>query len=413
MKQPTIREIPGGITAAKGIRATGVYCGIKKTKPALSPDERLDLALIVSDRPATVAGVTTSNRSKAAPVLLCEQQLKGGRFSAIVANSGNANACTGRQGEQDAVQMRDRLARLLDRPQREVFVASTGVIGQRLPIAKVLSGIREGVGSLSIEGGEAAARAIMTTDTCSKEAAVSFELDGQPVVIGGIAKGSGMIAPHLATMLCFVGTDARISAPLLRRVLRRTVERSFNAITVDGCMSTNDTVLLFANGRSDAPPLKAGTPKCDVFEEALLRVLSRLARMIVKDGEGATKLIRVEVMGTRTARDATVAAKAIANSPLVKTAFFGEDCNWGRIMSAIGASGIRFDPGLVEISVDQIPVVRKGLGLGAAAERRAAARMRRPEFDLTVDVHSGMGRAVILTTDLSEAYVRINAGYRS
>jgi glutamate N-acetyltransferase / amino-acid N-acetyltransferase len=405
MKQPTIRGIPGGITAAQGIRAAGVYCGIKKAG--------FDLALVVSDRPATVAGVTTSNLAKAAPVLLCERQLKGGRFSAIVANSGNANACTGRQGEQDAAQMRDRLARLLDHPTGEVFVASTGVIGKRLPIAKILSGIREGVGHLSAKGGEAAARAIMTTDSCPKEAAVSIELDGKPVVIGGMAKGSGMIAPNLATMLCFVGTDAQIAAPLLRRVLRRTVEESFNAITVDGCMSTNDTVLLFANGMSDTPPLKAGTPRLEAFAEALFQVLSRLARMIVKDGEGATKLIRVEVVGSRTARDAGIAAKAIANSPLVKTAFFGEDCNWGRIMSAIGASGIRFDPGRVEIAVDRIPVVQKGVGLGAAAERRAAVRMRRPEFDLTVDLHGGMGRAVILTTDLSDAYVRINAGYRS
>lgn len=405
MKQPTIRDIPGGIAAAQGIRAAGVYCGIKKAG--------LDLALVVSDRPATVAGVTTSNLAKAAPVLLCERQLKGGRFSAIVANSGNANACTGCQGERDAVQMRDRLARLLDHPTDEVFVASTGVIGKRLPIAKVLSGIREGVGHLSAGGGEAAARAIMTTDSCPKEAAVSIELDGKPVVIGGMTKGSGMIAPNLATMLCFVGSDAQIAAPLLRRVLRRTVEKSFNAITVDGCMSTNDTVLVFANGMSGTPPLKAGTPRLEAFEEALFHVLSRLARMIVKDGEGATKLIRVEVMGSRTTRDAGIAAKAVADSPLVKTAFFGEDCNWGRIMSAIGASGIRFDPGRVEIAVDRIPVVQKGVGLGAAAERRAAVRMRRPEFDLTIDLHGGTGRAVILTTDLSDAYVRINAGYRS
>lgn len=405
MKQPTIRDIPGGITAVKGVRAAGVCCGIKQSA--------LDLALIVSDQPATVAGVTTSNRSKAAPVLLCERQLKGGRFSAVVANSGNANACTGPQGERDAAQMRDRLARILDRPAGEIFVASTGVIGKRLPISKVFSGIREGFGRLSIEGGEAAARAIMTTDTHPKEAAVSLELDGKPVIIGGMAKGSGMIAPNLATMLCFVGTDAQASAPLLRQVLRRAVGNSFNAITVDGCMSTNDIVLLFANGMSDAPPLKAGTPKLAAFEEALSQILTRLARMIVKDGEGATKLIRVEVRGSRTAHDARIAAKAVADSALVKTAFFGEDCNWGRIMAALGASGIRFDPSRVEIALDTIPVVRNGVGLGEAAERRAAARMRRPEFDLTIHLHAGTGGAVVLTTDMSEAYVRINAGYRS
>jgi glutamate N-acetyltransferase/amino-acid N-acetyltransferase len=405
VKQSTIQDIPGGITAVKGVRAAGVGCGIKRAA--------LDLALIVSDRLATVAGVTTSNRTKAAPVLLCERQLKGGRFSAIVANSGNANACTGPQGERDAVQMRDRLARLLGRPAGEIFVASTGVIGKRLPISKVRSGIREGYGCLSVEGGEAAARAIMTTDTSPKEAAAGFELDGKSVVIGGMAKGSGMIAPNLATMLCFVGTDAQVSAPLLRRVLRRTVGNTFNAITVDGCMSTNDTVLLFANGMSDTLPLKAGTPQLDVFEAALVHVLSRLARMIVKDGEGATKLVRVEVKGSWTARDAEVAARAIADSALVKTAFFGEDCNWGRIMAAIGASGIRFDPAHVDITLDTIPVVRNGIGLGAAAERQAAARMRRPEFDLTIHLHGGTAEAVVLTTDLSDAYVRINAGYRS
>ncbi|MDD5558588.1 bifunctional glutamate N-acetyltransferase/amino-acid acetyltransferase ArgJ [Candidatus Methylomirabilis sp.] len=405
MKQSTIRDIPGGVTAVKGVRAAGVCCGIKQSA--------LDLALIASDRPATVAGVTTSNRSKAAPVLLCERQLKGGRFSAVVANSGNANACTGSQGERDAAQMRDRLARILDRPAGEIFVASTGVIGKRLPISKVLSGIRKGFERLSVEGGEAAARAIMTTDTHPKQAAVSLELDGKPVIIGGMAKGSGMIAPNLATMLCFVGTDAQASAPLLRQVLRRAVGNTFNAITVDGCMSTNDIVLLFANGMSDAPPLKAGTPKLVAFEEALSQILSRLARMIVKDGEGATKLIRVEVRGSRTAHDAGIAAKAVADSALVKTAFFGEDCNWGRIMAALGASGIRFDPSRVEIALDTIPVVRNGVGLGEAAERRAAARMRRPEFDLTIHLHAGTGEAIVLTTDMSEAYVRINAGYRS
>lgn len=408
-----MRDIPGGITAVRGIMAAGVGCGIKRAKPGLSQAERLDLALIVSDRVATVAGVTTSNRTKAAPVLLCERQLKGGRLSAIVANSGNANACTGQQGERDAAAMRDRLARLLGCPEDEVFVASTGVIGKRLPLSKVLSGIRAGVRCLSTEDGGAAARAIMTTDTSPKETAVSFELDGKSVVIGGMAKGSGMIAPGLATMLCFVATDARISASLLRRVLRRTVEGTFNAITVDGCMSTNDTLLLCANGMSGTSPLRAGTSQLSTFEEALFQVLSRLARMIVKDGEGATKLIRVEVKGSRTALDARVAARAVADSALVKTAFFGEDCNWGRIMAAIGASGIRFDPDRVDIMLDTIPVVRKGVGLGAAAERRAAVRMRRPEFGLIIDLHGGRGTSVVLTTDLSDAYIRINAGYRS
>ena len=405
MRHPPIRDISGGVTAGKAIRASGVFCGIKRAKP--------DLALVVSDRPATVAGVTTVNRVKAAPVLLCERQLRAGRFSAAVANSGNANACTGPQGERDAMAMRDRLARLVGRPANEIFVASTGVIGKRLPVSRVLSGIREAFRLLSPKGGEAAARAIMTTDTYPKEAAVSFELGGKRVVIGGMAKGSGMIAPNLATMLCLVGTDAAVSAPLLRRTLRRAVGDTFNAITVDGCMSTNDTVLLFANGAAGAPPLRAGGGDLAVFEEALHRVLWRLAWMIAKDGEGATKLIRIEVRGSRTAHDARLAAMAVANSTLVKTAFFGEDCNWGRIVAALGASGIRFDPGRIDISLDGLAVVRRGVGLGEVKERRAGKRMRRPEFTLTIDVHEGSGEAAILTTDLSEDYVRINAGYRS
>jgi glutamate N-acetyltransferase/amino-acid N-acetyltransferase len=400
-----IRGIRGGVTAVKAIRASGVLCGIKRAKP--------DLALIVSDRPATVAGVTTVNRAKAAPVLLCERQLPNGKFSALVANSGNANACTGREGARDALAMRDRLSRLLGRPSREVFVASTGVIGKRLPIARVLVGIREAVRALSKTGGASAARAIMTTDTFPKEAAVRFELGGRPVVIGGMAKGSGMIAPNLATMLCFVATDAEVPVALLRRTLRRAVADTFNAVTVDGCMSTNDTVLLFANGASNAPRLEAGDRNLRVFGEALHRVLSRLARMIAKDGEGATKLVRVEVNGARTSSQAIVAARAIADSALVKTAFFGEDCNWGRIVAALGASGIRFDPQQVEIGVDGIAVVVGGVGLGRLLERQAERRMRRPEFTVTIDLHGGGGQAAVLTTDLSGEYVRINAGYRS
>jgi len=405
VRHPSIHDITGGVTAVRAVRASGVFCGIKRTK--------LDLALVVSDRPATVAGVTTVNRVKAAPVLLCERQFPGGRFSAAVANSGNANACTGPQGTRDAVAMRDQLSRLLGRPASDIFVASTGVIGKPLPISKVLAGIREAFRLLSSNGGEAAARAIMTTDTYPKEAAVSFELAGKRVVIGAMAKGSGMIAPNLATMLCFVGTDAAASAPFLRRALRRAVGDTFNAITVDGCMSTNDTVLLFANGAADAPPLKPGAGNQVVFEEALHRVLLRLARMIVKDGEGATKLVRVEVRGSRTADDARIAAKAVANSTLVKTAFFGEDCNWGRIMASLGASGIRFDPARVEILLDGIVVVRRGVGLGDLEEQRAGRRMRRPEFSVTIDLHGGGGEAAVLTTDLSEDYVRINAGYRT
>jgi glutamate N-acetyltransferase/amino-acid N-acetyltransferase len=309
--------------------------------------------------------------------------------------------------------MRDQLSRLVGRPPREIFVASTGVIGKRLPISKIVSGIREAFRLLSANGGAAAARAIMTTDTHPKEAAVDFELGGRQVVIGGMTKGSGMIAPNLATTLCFVATDAQVSTPLLRRALRQAVKDTFNAITVDGCMSTNDTLLLFANGASRASQVRAADGSLAVFEEALHRLLSRLSRMIAKDGEGATKLIRIEVKGSRSAADARIAAGAVANSPLVKTAFFGEDCNWGRIMAALGASGARFDPLRVDISLDGIAVVRGGVGLGEGKERRAETRMRRSEFTLTIDLDAGEGESAVLTTDLTDRYVKINAGYRS
>jgi glutamate N-acetyltransferase/amino-acid N-acetyltransferase len=401
----TIRDIPGGITAVGGVRAAGVSCGIKRAKP--------DLALIVSDRTATVAGMTTRNRAKAAPVLLCEGQLRAGRFSAAVVNSGNANACTGAQGRRDAAAMRDEVSRLLGRPAGEVYVASTGVIGRPLPMAKVRVGIREACRLLSDTGGGAAARAIMTTDTHPKEAAVSFELDGARVAIGGIAKGSGMIAPDLATMLCFVATDVAAPASLLRRCLDRGVARTFNAITVDGCMSTNDMVLLFATGASDAPGLRARGTGVDLFEKALHRVLWHLAEMIARDGEGASKLVRIEVRGARTYADARAAAMAVANSPLVKTAFFGEDCNWGRVMAALGASRIRFDPHRTDIALDGVQIVRRGVGTGKAKERQAERRMRRPEFTLSVDLHMGDGGSAMLTTDLTYDYVRINAGYRT
>jgi glutamate N-acetyltransferase/amino-acid N-acetyltransferase len=400
-----IRRIPGGITAVKGVRASGVSCGIKKAGP--------DLALVVSDRPATVAGVTTTNRVKAAPVRLCERQLRVGRLSGIVVNSGNANACTGPQGERDARAMRDHLARLLGRPSSEVFVASTGVIGRRLPMAKVLSGIQAAFGLLSARGGDAAARAIMTTDTRPKQAAVAMVLGDRRVAIGGMAKGAGMIAPRLATMLCFVATDASVAPSALRRVLRDAVQDTFNAITVDGCTSTNDTVLLFANGAAGAPRLRFGDADLVTFAEALRDVLSRLAEMIVKDGEGATKLVRIEVRGARTAAEARTAGAAVANSLLVKTALFGADCNWGRVMAALGASGIRFEPSTVDMAVDGVAVVHGGVSTGEAAERRAGARMRRARFTVTIDLHRGGAAGAVLTTDLSPDYVAINAGYRT
>lgn len=403
MGRKLIVDIEGGITAPKGVKAAGVSCGIKRDK--------LDLALVASDRPAAVAGVFTTNVVKAAPVLLCQKRLKTGRFSALVANSGNANACTGERGLRDAEAMAALAAKVLGCPLHEVFVASTGVIGRPLPMAKVREGIRLAARHLSSDGGPLAAKAIMTTDTFPKEAAVAFEWRGRRIVLGGMAKGAGMIAPKMATMLCFLATDGRGAAPSLGRALRHAVEKSFNRITVDGCMSTNDTVLLFANGCSDAPPLEGLGLR--LFQEALEAVTSTLARMIVKDGEGATKLVEVLVRGAGSGKEAEMAARAVAASLLVKTAFFGEDCNWGRVMAALGASGVRLQADLIDLFIDGIQVVKGGRGLGESKEREASERMRRREFALLIDLRQGRGEARLLTTDLSEAYVRLNAAYRT
>lgn len=402
MGRDIIREIEGGITAVPAIRAAGVHCGIKREKP--------DLAVVVSDRRATVAGVFTTSRVKAAHVLLDQRRLKQGWFRALVVNSGNANACTGRQGLKDAEAMAAMVAELVRCEPEEVFVASTGIIGRFLPMDKVVEGIRSSVEGLSPQGGHEAALAIMTTDTFPKEVAVAFTWQGKKVHIGGMAKGAGMISPNMATMLSFLATDLIAPRPILQRALRRSVERSFNRITIDGDMSTNDTVLLFANGASG---VKLDERALTLFQEALDRVTLALAKMIVRDGEGATKLVEIRVRGAGSARDAERAARAVANSPLVKTAFFGEDCNWGRIMAALGASGAQLRADRVDISLDGSQVVRGGRGLGEGRELAAQESMKRREFSMTIDLHQGKGETVIWTIDLTHQYVTINTSYRT
>lgn len=396
----------GGLSAVGGVRAAGVACGLKKTG-------RSDLALVVSDHPATVAATFTLNRVQAAPVLVSKRRLKGGRFAAIVLNSGNANACTGRQGLRDAEETAAEAARVLDRPVGEVFVASTGVIGRPLDMNAVRAGVREAARKLSAKGGAQAARAILTTDTTAKEIAVEFGVGRRRVTVAGMAKGSGMIAPHMATMLAVIATDAAVDAGTLQRSLREAVAVSFNCITVDGDTSTNDMVLCFATGAAGAPRLRPGTPAFGAFRRALDQVCQTLAKMIVRDGEGATKLAEVRIQGARSLREARRAAEAVATSPLVKTTLFGQDINWGRVMAALGRSGARFDPERVDLFVDEVPVVRRGLGLGSRAEAAANRRLRRREFGLTAALHAGTATARLWTTDLSEAYIRINAGYRS
>ena len=402
----SLRCTRAGLSAVAGVRAAGVACGLKK-------NGRPDLALVVADRPATVAATFTLNRVQAAPIQVSKRHLRGGRFSAIVLNSGNANACTGPQGLRDAEATVAEAARILGRPAGEVFVASTGVIGRRLDMAAVRAGIREAARTLAPRGGSRAARAIMTTDTMAKEAAVRFTVGGRRVTVAGMAKGSGMIAPHMATMLAVVATDAAVPPRLLQAALRDAVAASFNCVTVDGDTSTNDMALCFATGAAGAPPLAAGARAFETFRQALRQVCLALAKMIARDGEGATKLAEVRIQGARSAREARRAAETVATSPLVKTTLFGEDINWGRIMAALGRSGARFDPARVDLWVDQVPVVRNGVSLGLRAESAANRRLRRREFALVASLRAGRAEARMWTTDLSEAYVRINAGYRT
>lgn len=398
--------IPGGLSAVKGVRSAGVACGLKR---AGQPD----LALVVSEGPATVAATFTTNRVQAAPVQLSRRNLRGGVFAAIILNSGNANACTGRQGLADAQATALEVARVLKRPAGQVFVASTGVIGRRLDMEAIRKGIAEAAARLDISGGNGAAQAILTTDTTPKEAAITFAVGNRRVTIGGIAKGSGMIAPRMATMLAVIATDATVPAGSLQKALQLAVDASFNCITVDGDTSTNDMVLCFATGASGAPALRPGATPFRTFQVGLELVCLSLAKMIVRDGEGATKLVEIRITGARTAKEARQAAEAMATSPLVKTTLFGEDINWGRMLAALGRSGARFDPGWVELWVDEIPVVRRGVGLGSRAEAAANHRLRQREFALVANLHAGRMTARLWTTDLSEGYVRINAGYRT
>ncbi|MBI5166200.1 MAG: bifunctional glutamate N-acetyltransferase/amino-acid acetyltransferase ArgJ [candidate division NC10 bacterium] len=404
MKCEPFIKILGGITAVKGVQAAGVACGIKKAG--------LDLALIASTPPAATAGVFTTNHVKAAPVLLCKRKLHMGRLSALVANSGNANACTGRQGEEDARAMARITAEALRIPEDEVYVASTGVIGQPLDMEKVAWGIRHAASLLRPDGGPDAARAIMTTDAFPKEAAVAYEHGGKRVTVGGMAKGAGMIRPRMATMLAFLATDASVEKNPLQEALRHSVDHSFNLITVDGDTSTNDTVILFANGVSGTAPLKSGEDM-ERFQMALNHVTMTLARAIVSDGEGATKLVEVRVEGARTPEEARQVAFSVANSLLVKTAFFGEDPNWGRVMAAIGASGVELRPEAIDIYFDEVKIVERGVGLGREQELEAARVMRGRVFRLEIHLGQGRASAQVLTTDLNYDYVKINASYRS
>lgn len=395
-----------GITAPQGFQAAGIHCGIKK--PGL-----LDLALCVSDVSGPIAGVFTKNRVAAAPVLLDRLHLRRRCGRAILVNSGNANACTGAQGLVSATTMARTVAQQLSIPLHQVFIGSTGVIGRTLPIDQITTAIPTLFSRLSVKGGAQAAQAILTTDLRPKTVSVQAKIGGRVITIGGMAKGSGMIHPDMATMLAYLTTDADITPPALQLALKAAVDQSFNCITVDGDTSTNDTVLCLANGLAKNRVIEPQTRAYQDFEHLLTEATQTLALLICRDGEGVTKIVKILVEGARTVAAAKRVAATIATSNLVKTALFGEDANWGRVMAAIGRSGVTVDPAKVMVRFDDIQMVKQGVGMGLDAERKIAQIFKRKEFTIAVHLGLGTARAHMWTTDLSYDYVRINASYRS
>lgn len=392
--------IAGCVTAPRGFRAAGVRCGVKS--------QGKDLALIVSEVPATVAGMFTTNRAAAPCVRYSRHVIEAGTARAIVANSGNANAATGEEGFLDNVRMAQKVAQWLECSPAQVVTASTGVIGHRLPIEKIEAGIERAVQELSESGGMDSASAIMTTDTVPKAEAVSLHLPEGEVRIGGIAKGAGMIAPNMATMLCFLTTDALISASALQQVLRDAVERSFHCLTIDSDTSTNDMVVILANGQSGVDVHRY----LDDFQLALETLCQRLAQRIARDGEGATKLVEIGVRGARTFTDARKMGKTVAESPLVKTALFGNDPNWGRILAAMGRSGVDFDPDRVQIALQGTLVYSDGKPTTFDA-RALHEQLKADTVTISIDLQQGTEHATVWTCDFSYDYVRINAEYHT
>jgi glutamate N-acetyltransferase / amino-acid N-acetyltransferase len=396
--------IEGGITAPQGYLAAGVSAGIKK--------KGLDLAVVFSSQPASAAGIFTTNRVQAAPVVLSRENLKSsrGRARAILINSGCANACTGERGTHDAQLSTQCLGSNLNVDPSQVLVGSTGVIGSFLPVPKLLKGIASAVSALNSRGGMAAMRAIMTTDTREKVIAIEGRIGGKIVRIGGMAKGAGMIHPQMATMLGVITTDAQIAPRELNKLLRHAAERSFNCLTVDGDTSTNDTVFALANGASEA--IISDSRSISFFEKGLAMVCEELAKSIARDGEGATKFVEIVVRGTADFESARKVAKTIAHSPLVKTALYGEELNWGRILCAVGYSGVPFDPEKVTLNLNGIPIFRSGSPV-SATRARAEKAMKSKDIQIEVDMAGGRGQAKVWTCDFSHKYVDINGSYIS
>lgn len=394
----------GTVTTVQGFKAAGIHSGIKKKKK--------DLSLIYSENECSVAGTFTINKVKAAPLLLSQDVIaKNGKVKAVLVNSGNANACTGEKGYQDAIESQKAVADVLKINQNEVLVSSTGVIGQLMPMEKLLKGIKKVVPELSVEGGFDAAQGIMTTDTKMKSFAVEIQLSKGTVKIGSICKGSGMIMPNMATMLGFITCDAQIDNALIKKMLVDAVGVSFNKISVDGETSTNDMVILMANGLSKIE-VKENTEDYNLFLEGLTALCKEMAKSIISDGEGATKLVTVNILNAKTKKDADMVGKSIANSNLVKTALYGEDANWGRIMSAAGMSGANIKPEKITISLNDLTILKPNYEI-ILDEEKAKVILAKSEFAINVDLAQGSENVTWWTCDLTNEYVNINANYRT
>lgn len=396
-------QLQDEVVLPQGFTAAGIVAGLKRSG-------KRDMMLVVSDRPAACAGVFTTNQVKAAPVQLDQAVVKRQAARALVVNSGNANACTGARGLQDARTMAALTAKLLKLKPAEVLVCSTGAIGKPMPMNTVRAGIRKLVPALSGSAGNEAAEAIMTTDTRKKTGTVRLVINGRPVILTAFAKGAGMIEPNMATMLGFFLTDAAVEPGALQHALKQAVDASFNRISVDGDMSTNDTCLLLANGAAGHAPLHPKHKDWPAFTAALQVLALDLAQRIARDGEGAEKLITVTVKGARTDAEADAAARAVANSMLVKTCWHGDYPNWGRIMDALGYSPARVEEARVDIFYDRLQAVRKGVATRTSVQ--ALSKVQQQErFTITIDLHLGKGEATVYTCDCSEEYVKINVDY--
>lgn len=400
----SFNQIEGGVTAARGFRAAAITCGIKSPEAT-----RLDLTVIASDGPTVTDAVFTTNKVRAACVRVSHQHLiKETDTRAIIANSGNANACTGLRGIQDAKAMCKATADAMGIRQRQVLVCSTGIIGMPMPIERITPRVPDVVGKLSESGSDDASRAIITSDTKPKSYAIEVPCGKGSFRIGGIAKGAGMICPNMATMLCFLTTDVKISKDELKRAMRFAVDQSFNRITIDGDTSTNDTVIVMSNGLADAPPIKKGSAEIELFRCALHKVMLELAKMIVSDGERVTKFVEIRVRHARTQEDAKKVAEAVAKSTLVKCSWHGSDPNWGRVIHAVGYSGARIREELIDIYFGGAVACKGGL-TSATPVTELEKVVKEPRFTVTIDLNLGSAHYVVYTSDLSEEYVDFNA----